>query len=766
MAKFLPISLHLECMAKAIQNMDLNMKYFYFISALLSSSLIIAETNAQNAQQPIEIPQSRVFFHDRIDKLQKRIYLLDNTEDSAFTPYQNNAELNAIANRAATASIDSFQIAVEKNNNWDGNAKTKYLRGFGDAIQAFVDAFSGKRIKGAQLQGLVNSFGKASILESEGHSIAPAIHQSSLEVGTLLLDNFSFKGNQGIPECKQILIDKEIERFPDRALEILNRHSEYEKTDSVIKAFAQRNPDQLYDYAAATNRIGNVIRKNNDLLVKTISEMAVQKNGRQYFPFLDNLYKGKITFDEIDKTLTDPTKVAYYRLLVKTQVEYAERVLQERDTPMGMPALGVRLQTVALEPFVNTINGLHESPDAVRFKDINPLNPQELYYLAVLAEDQLYTSSYLKGVYPQIFQKGGKGYSGDKLLTSVYFDHFKKWIKMAANYNKLEDYLNTMTPENADILMRYFVRDLDKSRGKDSLEDAVDVAGSFASIKNPKVRDLVLSEVQANLNHAKATNNKKAIAIYDILNTLFLSMDPKNNIDVSKALGIDPVYYMPIDNLENNKKTINIQQYFYGDKDGQTAYSNFIGAFSAMGWKVESKPKWSVVSSTKGTPIKIYSNRPLDENQGLDDDAQKELNSYLTDNDIEPTIVIHRGHSYYLSSTIKQLVPSAKVVLLGSCGGFQSLSQVLNIAPEAHIISSRQTGTGEVNLSLITSMLNTLRDGKSLNWIEMWKGLSKKLNGNAEFADYVPPYSNLGAVFLMAYQKLQQKENDNTSATN
>ncbi len=692
--------------------------------------------------------------------------MLDNKEDSAFTPYNENDNLNTIATHAATASIDSFQTAIEKNSNWDGNTKIKFLRGFGDAIQSFINGFSDKRLKGAQLQGVVNSYAKAAELESEGQSIVPAVEQSSLEVCSLLMDNFALKDNQGISESKQILVGKECEKYPNRALDILNRHPEYQKTDSIIVDFAHNDPDVLYDYAASTNRIGNVIRNNKDLLVRVISEMAVQKNGRQYFPFLDNLYKGKTSFDEIDKTLDDPSKVSYYRLLVRTRTEYAERVLKERDTPMGMSALNVRLRAVAIDPFVNVINGLHESPDADRFKDITPLNPQELYYVAVQSEEELYTSSYLKGVYPQIFQKGGKGFSGDKLLTGVYFDHFKKWIKMAANYNKLEDFLNTMTPENADMLMRYFVKNLDKSSSKDSLEDAVDVAGSFASIKNEKVRNLVLEEVQTNLNYAKATHNKKAFAIYNILNTLFLSMDPKNNIDVSKELGIEPVYYMPIKELENDKNTVNIQQYFYGDKDGQTAYSNFINSFSAMGWKVENKPKWSVVYSTKGTPVKIYSNKPLDEEKSLDEDAQKELNAYLSDNNINPTIVIHRGHSYYLKSTIEQLVPSAKVVMLGSCGGFQSLSQVLNISPEAHIISSRQTGTGEVNLSLITGMLNTLREGKDLDWVQMWKGLSKKLNGNAEFADYVPPYNNLGAVFLMAYQKLQEKEKENSTGSN
>ena len=51
---------------------------------------------------------------------------------------------------------------------------------------------------------------------------------------------------------------------------------------------------------------------------------------------------------------------------------------------------------------------------------------------------------------------------------------------------------------------------------------------------------------------------------------------------------------------------------------------------------------------------------------------------------------IKRGHSYYLQETINRLPSTAKIVLLGSCGGYQKLNDILNICPTAQIISSKQ----------------------------------------------------------------------------
>ena len=61
-----------------------------------------------------------------------------------------------------------------------------------------------------------------------------------------------------------------------------------------------------------------------------------------------------------------------------------------------------------------------------------------------------------------------------------------------------------MNPNNAQLLMKAFVRGLDKGKGVNELEDAVDVAGSYSSLNNPQIKKLVLDEVQSNLALAKA----------------------------------------------------------------------------------------------------------------------------------------------------------------------------------------------------------------------------------------------------------------------
>jgi len=79
---------------------------------------------------------------------------------------------------------------------------------------------------------------------------------------------------------------------------------------------------------------------------------------------------------------------------------------------------------------------------------------------------------------------------------------------------------------------------------------------------------------------------------------------------------------------------------------------------------------------------------------------------------------------------------------------------VLTISPDAHIISSKQVGTKTVNEPILQAINNTVRAGKDVDWLPMWKDLSKQFTGAAKekFDDYIPPYKNLGAIFIKAYR--------------
>src|SRR4029079_14104887 len=190
------------------------------------------------------------------------------------------------------------------------------------------------------------------------------------------------------------------------------------------------------------------------------------------------------------------------------------------------------------------------------------------------------------------------------------------------------------------------------------LEDGVDVADSYASIVEtlPSRAAEMLKNVQLNYERNFNENNPEGIAIYNILNKLFLSADSTSKIDLTKELGIPPVYSVPFSSLTNDGGTVVTQVFFYGDKDGKGIYSGFQKMFANGNWKIDrSNKQWIVIRSAKGRPVAIYANAALPEETGEDEKAQKALCAYLQTNNLNPTITIHRGHSYFANSTIEMM---------------------------------------------------------------------------------------------------------------
>ncbi len=696
------------------------------------------------------IPPIRVLHHENIVNSLNAIAKLNRKTDKVL-PYTQNDALNIEIDRSVRIRVNNLRAGIELNKKLDENAKFKWLRGVNEMLTGFISAYQAKLMKAGLLPALVKAFDDAMQLELAGNSITQVIADNEIETGNILLENFALKDNKGIPEARDILVLKACQRNPQSILKILTKYPNNRYADSLIVLAAFRNQEELYTYASVPNALGRKIQSVDNPLVKIIGKLALIRTGRMYFPFLDNLYHKKITIDSITPYVINEGSKGYYSLLVKTRIDYAERMLHG-DTPMAAQVLTNRLKSKAVELYINEINALHDEPNEnIRFKKLEELNPQELYYLAVLGEEEIYTSSFVSGVYPRIFQKMDVPRS-DSLLMTLHNDYYKKFIKMCAAYNTLDNFLSRMDRSTAQDLIRSFVSGLENTK---TLEDAVDVADSYASIYNKDIQKLILEQVQQKLKESDSQHNQRGQVIYNLLNTIFLSMDSTKKIDVAAKLGINPIYYMPNKLLKDTTGRIIMQQFFYGDKDGTTVFNAFLNRFRNANWKIVKKANWVEVTSVKGTPVSIYANLPLDEKKELDEQSQDSLISYLADNNLEPSIVIHRGHSYYLKTTIGKLAPSAKVILLGSCGGYQMLNQVLDICPGAHIISSKQVGTGIINQGLINVISETLRQGKDLNWPQLWGSLEVRFSGSAKekFDDYVPPYKNLGAIFIMAYNK-------------
>lgn len=726
---------------------DMHMKKIYItVLAVFGALAVFAQTEIKMPP----IPASRELHHENILNSLNAITKLKNKSDTLF-PVTGTKTLDQSINKSIRLRVNNMRAQIELNGKLDDNGKFKWLRGVNEMLVAYISGYRAHILSATLLPPLVKAYDDAMQAELAGESLLDVITANEPEIDNILIENFALKNNAGIAAARDVLVLKSIQRKPNDILKILTKYPNNRFADSLIIKAAFKDQEELARYAAAPNGLGRKIQSVNHPLVKIISQLALTKTGRMYFPFLDNLYTGKITMDSITPFVKNDSSTGYYKLLVRTRIEYAER-MQKGDTPMAAMALTNKLKSKAVELFINEINALHDvNNENIRFKKLEGLSPEELYYLAVLGEDEIYTSSFVVGVYPRIFKRMEVPRS-DSLLFKVHNDYYKKFIKMSAAYNTLDDFLGRMSAETSEKLMRSFVDGLETAT---TLEDAVDVADSYASIYNKDIRKLILGEVQTNLDESNRKKNRKGQLIYKLLNTIFLSMDSTKKIDMAAELGIDPVYVMSKKSLQDTSGRIIIQQFSYGDKDAVNYFSAFMNKFRNAGWKIKQNSKWVEISSAgkNTTPITIYANLPLDEKQELDIEAQDSLIGYLEDHEIEPKIVIHRGHSYYLKETISRLPSSAKLVLLGSCGGYQKLNDILKICPTAQIISSKQVAAGVVNQSLIDEITGRLRLGKDLVWEDVWKTVQAKMKADykEKFDDYIPPHKNLGAIFIMAY---------------
>lgn len=701
-----------------------------------ATATAIAQTSIGSGCKP---PISRIRWHDEIDKAQKR--LLDQKLAAG-----ENEDLNFFIQGALVKRVDAMQCAVEADPMRE-QQKIAYLRGLEGLLRGFFNSYRSRLVKASEFPVSLDAFEAAVALNKKGESILPVVQKSPYEIARLLVGNIAFDRNGGLADARSQLVLKDIELHPDKTFAILRNHTEVPFRDSLIKLAAYKSPRQLYDYAAANNKLGDAIRAIDEPFIKEVSKMAKSPSGQLYFPFLHNILKGKISRTDIDAIKDDPVK--YYRLLVKTKLDYVDTKLNN-ESVIEMEALTAMLQNKAIENFIKPINELHdESNLAVRFRVLQTLNAEELYYLVIAGERDLYTSSYIKGVYPLMMQKVQN--RGDSLLQLVGFDHFKKFIRMAAGYNMLPNFLASFPEQDkARLLMTAFVNGLDKTG---SLEDGVDVADSYASISETvkPVADQMLSNVKRNYEEAVQAGNRRGMVIYDLLYKLFQSATD-STINLSKEFNIPPVYNVSYQALAADTGKVIVQVFFYGDKDGRWNYGEFVPKFPASLWKRTENKQWISFTSLKGKPMVIYANKPLDEQSGEVDKAQAALCEYLTEKDLNPTVVVHRGHSYYAPYTIEQLAPTAKIVFMGSCGGYHLIHDVLEKADDAHIIASKQIGKQLFNQLLFDMIAEKLRTGNNIDWIPLWREFEKRAGKTEGFGDYIPPHKNLGAIFIKAYK--------------
>ena len=121
----------------------------------------------------------------------------------------------------------------------------------------------------------------------------------------------------------------------------------------------------------------------------------------------------------------------------------------------------------------------------------------------------------------------------------------------------------------------------------------------------------MLKNVKLNYQRNEKAGNKRGMAMYRILDNLFQSADSSSKVDLTKELGIPPVYEVPFKALANDSGRVIMQVFIYGDKDGMGVFPGILNLFNNTNWKIDrSNPQWVLINSVKGAPVSIYLNKP------------------------------------------------------------------------------------------------------------------------------------------------------------
>ncbi|HUH72909.1 MAG TPA: hypothetical protein VLZ75_00755 [Chitinophagales bacterium] len=702
-----------------------NLIKFFSVFTLFSWSTIVKA-------QPERFNIQRLAFHDKIDQKQRYLDILDGQYDETIT--FRDPIITQKATNAYIHLIDSIQLIIEDKNT-DGSISYGYL----------VEIF------GVLNRINSNNYHLAEYFENRFENISNILKHKDDEflLNYLLRDVQSSITNiiffRELPIAENFLL-KAAHLYPNEVLKEINSFSNEPYALKIVEEVARVSPMAIKKYFNSKNMVNTFVVESQDSVVNLITDLFYKygNESKVYF-FIDMIKEGTVSPDLMHSVSKYP--LTYLNALIRAK---------QKDHLIGDYDVERELSVKALEE-VRKVNDLHDLTDmSKRFAAVKDMGASELYTLIVYSPEEIFTSTF-NGLFERLLNSmKAEGMNGYLLLEQIHFNKFRTFVKLCAGYNSLEKFLSTMPEEQAVDILRRFVSELNADDG--NISEAVNVADTFGSLDNPdhlKIFDAYLKE-----EYAKPENTKDTKVLYGLLLKLLFQKTealPDSVLSVElQQYPIPPVDQISIESLSDSTGTTQMH-FFFDDDDGLTSYHTFIAAFKSAGFSIQDFQHYVVIKNKGKHTTTIYANKPLSEREG-----QAILVQMVQEGIIHPTVIVHRGHSYYAMNTISQIPNYAKVVFLGSCGGYHNISEVIHRAPQAHIIASKQIGTYIVNNNLLVEMSKLLRDQDQLTWATLWATMNSKLKGSGKsyerFLDYVPPHKNLGAIFIQSYNRITREE--------
>lgn len=664
-----------------------------------------------------------------IDDEQNRIDRLDGVRDGEVTVGDEVA--TAYANRVYFTVIDSIQRLIDRP--LFDEAKKKLFR---DHVYLQMRKINSRNFYSVKRYDNLFRFILAEI---------NGIAQNNLlsHVVSNIPQAFNTFGIFKNESCTDSFLIIAAQTRPDIVFKIYDTYSKNPYAAKVVVEAAKAAPVTVKRYFNKGDAIYETLKQSDDTTSKVLVQIMNKYTRRSNaFTLIDDIMKGKLTIEKADAIGKQPQKYLQTMLNIRA-----------RKNPLGQHSLEQELEMYSLK-FVRVLNDLHNEKDAVRFASVENFSAEELYTLMVYSEEEIFTSTF-NGLFSRLMIKLGP-VSGFEFLKKVGDNRFRTFIKMSAGFGKLRAFLQTMTPLHQQMLMIKFASGLEEYN---DLSQAVEVADAFGSITDTLVLKILRGAVKIEYIKHMGKKNARGITIYGLLSNLF----------VDRSIGTDEwfasvsnQYALPgFDKVENSKLFDRDEVnrwliYFYDDEDGDVSFSTFLKTFTDSNWTVIDSGMYVIIESNGGKHVQIYSNKPKNEYDGQD-----RLEKLFAENGYEPNVMVHRGHSYYASKTIEKVKDNTQVFILGSCGGYHSISTIIERSSEASIVSSKQIGTMFVNNPMLKLMAEDIRNGKDVDWKSLWDRLEVAVKANPKaferFQDYIPPHKNLGAIFIKTYNSILER---------
>lgn len=570
------------------------------------------------------------------------------------------------------------------------------------------------------------------------------IKLDSVSRAILLLKKNILKTLQSIPSFIDEKYAEEIlmyaaEREPDEVFKKVEAFMRRPYSMKVLEQCAYHAPASVKRYLYnPSHPVNYILQQSKSPVVKKIFEVNPQL-GYQSKPLLllEEIFAGRLTAKDAVAISANPTLL--YSSVVK---------ILSKGKYIGSYSIDHEMRDYSLR-FVREINDKIAVGGSQPFYTVEGFTASELYFLMLYGREEVFTSTF-NGLFNRFMMKL-PGDDGSAFLASVNKNQFRDFLSLCSNYGVLEEFMAKFKTTDRQELLTSYISNLETER--DNLSSVVLVAEAISNLTDAPLLMAMQVTIKSEYERVSKAKDQIGISIYGVLSSI-ISGNAKTEASwfrrISRQFSIAPVSSLSLSTLFDNTGTCIEQMYFYNDDDGRSSFINFMNTYkNYTSWHVEDKYNYVRIYSTEGRRIEILANKPEYEENGVN-----AINAYLQSKRETPTVIVHRGHSFHTEATLTKVPVSAKLVFVGSCGGFYKISIALENAPDAHIISTKQIGTKSVNDAMLLALNESIRQGKDIVWNDFWDKMRERFVNNQYFSDYIPPHKNLESTFIRAYYKI------------